>query len=297
MRTMKRDEAHHPRGEPGARGHALALLLAVSLVSGLGCGPMEEAPEHEELGSQQQAYTATNGLAMNGLAMNGLAMNGLAMNGLAMNGLAMKGLSSAPFAQWFHRDPALADMVMTYLVRCALPASQSRTYTSPRTGQVYTWRGSLGLAPGWASGAPANVTEQRVISACLAAHANRFGLHVPISILGRSATGVAIPFTSTELKTYPVTEACFFGNLFSREGVFVGVDVERLDASNTTARACQDGNCAPLVFVGMCRQYCTKDSAGPFYKSCSYKGTSYPPITTRLRQEDYSLLVEKYRRQ
>jgi hypothetical protein len=227
--------------------------------------------------------------------MNGLAMNGLAMNGLAMNGLAMNGLSSTPFAQWFQKDPALADMVMTYLVRCALPASQSRTYKNSRTGQVYTWVGSLGLAPGWANGSAASVTEQRVISACLAAHANRFGLHVPISLLGRGATGAAIPFTPTELKTYPVTEACFFGNLFTREGVFVGVDVETLDPSNTTARACQDGNCAPLVLMGTCRQYCTKDSAGPFYKGCSYKGVSYPPITTRLRQEDYSLLVEKYR--
>jgi hypothetical protein len=289
MTMMMRAKARHPRGESGVATHALALLVALSLLSGLGCGPME-APEQGNLDHQRQAHSSANGLAMNGLAMNGLAMNGLAMNGLAMNGLA-----SASFSKWFQKDPALADMVMHYLVRCAVPSRQSRTYTNPKTGQVYTWEGSLGLAPGWAGGSPASVAEQRIITACLAAHANRFGLHLTLSLLGRGADGANIPFTPSELKKYPIREACFFGNLFTREGVFVGVDVDTLGVDNITTRACQDNNCAPLVLVGTCQQYCTQDSSGPFYRGCSYKGTTYPPLTTRLHQEDYDLLVETFR--
>jgi hypothetical protein len=284
----------------GAGRHALALLFALAVLTGApGCGPREDVGESLDLeDTQGQRLDSNNGLAMNGLAMNGLAMNGLAMNGLAMNGLAMNGLSTTAFSDWFQKDPALSDMVMQYVVRCAVASGESRTYTSPKTGVTYTWEGSLGLAPGWANGLPANVAEQRVITACMAAHANRFGLHLPISVLGRSAIGTAIPFTRSELKTYSAREACFFGNLFSAEGIYVGIDVESAD-DDVTTRACEDVSsstgCEPLVLVGQCKTYCTQDGTGPFYKSCTYKGVTYAPITTRLRQEDLDMLAEMYR--
>jgi hypothetical protein len=285
----------------GAGRHGLALLFALALLtSAPGCGPQEDVGTGLNLEETQgQRLDSTNGLAMNGLAMNGLAMNGLAMNGLAMNGLAMNGLSTAAFSDWFQKDPALSDMVMQYVVRCAVRAGERRTYTNPRTRVTYTWEGSLGLAPGWANGLPANTLEQRVITACMAAHANRFGLHLSISVLGRSATGVAIPFTRSELGTYSAREACFFGNLFSGEGIYVGIDVESTAGEDITTRACEkvdsSSGCEPLVLVGQCRQYCTSDSSGPFYKSCTYKGVTYAPITTRLRQEDLDMLAEMYR--
>ncbi|HEY0093539.1 MAG TPA: hypothetical protein VGB96_04410 [Archangium sp.] len=278
---------------PGAGRHALAMLFALALLtSAPGCGPHEDVGEDLDLeDTRSQPLASTNGLAMNGLAMNGLAMNGLAMNGL----------STSAFSDWFQKDPALSDMVMRYVVRCAVRTGESRTYTDPKTKVTYAWEGSLGLAPGWASGLPANTGEQRVITACMAAHANRFGLHLSISVLGRSATGTAIPFTRTELKTYSAREACFFGNLFSGEGVYVGIDVESTDGEDITTRACEkvdsSGRCEPLVLVGQCRQYCTPDGTGPFYKSCTYNGVTYTPITTRLRQEDLDMLAEMYRRQ
>jgi hypothetical protein len=284
---------------PGAVRHTLAVLFALALLTGApGCGPQEDAGESldlEELGSSRRLDSG-NGLAMNGLAMNGLAMNGLAMNGLAMNGLAMNGLSTAAFSAWFQKDPALSDMVMRYVVRCAVRTGERRTYTQPQTNVSYTWEGSLGLAPGWASGLPANTVEQRVITACMAAHANRFGLHLTISVLGRGALGLPIPYTRAELKKYSAREACFFGNLFTGEGAYVGLDAESSDGDPITTRACETVHsptgCAPLVLVGQCRRHCTLDGAGPFYKSCTYNGVTYAPITTRMREEDLAMLTE-----
>ncbi len=265
----------------GAGRHALALLFALALLtSAPGCGPREDVGESLDLDTQGQGLESTNGLAMNGLAMNGLAMNGLAMNGL----------STSAFTSWFQQDPELANMVMRYVVRCAVQAGERRTYTNPHTNATYAWEGSLGLAPDWASGWPANTAEQRIITACLAAHANRLGRQLPISVLGRGATGAPIPFTSSELGTYSAREACFFGNLFTGEGIFIGLDRQAEGGEGTTTRACAKTdsgiNCAPLILVGECRQYCTLEASGPFYKSCTYKGTTYAPITTRLRPEE-----------
>jgi hypothetical protein len=214
------------------------------------------------------------------------------MNGLSLNGVTMNGLATAAFSDWFNKDPALADLVMQYLVRCSVPSGETRAYTSSATGQSYTWQGGLGLAPAWSSGTPASVTEQQVITACLAAHANSAGRHVPLSILGRNAQRALIPFTSGELATFGEREACFFGNLFAQEGVFLGVD--RASAGITT-RACKSpsgtGNtCAPLVFVGQCQASCRTDGAGPFYDTCTHNGVTYPAITTRLRPEDFQTL-------
>jgi len=54
-------------------------------------------------------------------------------------------------------------------------------------GISYTWAGLLGLAPHWAAGEPIPENEQQLVSACLGAHANRYGAHVPISLLGQTA--------------------------------------------------------------------------------------------------------------
>ncbi|MCY1020250.1 hypothetical protein [Pyxidicoccus sp. MSG2] len=245
--------------------------------------------------------------------MNGLSFNGLSFNGLSFNGLSFNGLSSSAFTSWFDEDPTLASMVMRYVVRCAVPAGEVRSYTAE--GQTYTWPGSLGLAPGWASGVAATLREQQVVSACLAAHANKYNQHVPISVLGRRADGRAIPVTDEELKQYPWRESCFFGNLFTNEGVQVGRDKGRLKPRESSSRACSvvasrgdkedevaealdSGDtsaddsaedlelnrrrCAPLVYVGRCERHCELDDSKSFYASCTWNGVKYPALTTRL---------------
>jgi hypothetical protein len=264
------------------------MLWALGLV---GCNPTEPG-EPEPLAHQSQAQRVDNGLAYNGLAYNGLAYNGLAYNGLAYNGL-----STADFQAWFAGDRALADQVMQYVVRCALSETQTLTYTDPVANQSYTWTGSLGLAPGWASGAPATLREQQVITACLAAHVNKYRQHVRFSVLGRDAEKKEIPTTALELLEYSQREACFFGNLFTGEGVYVGNDRGLLDARESTSRACSltssaGGNaslCPPMIRVGSCTEFCSLETTKGFYKSCTYNGVSYAPLTTRLRPLDIFL--------
>lgn len=281
-----------------ARARALLCTVAVLwLGAGAGCGPTDEPTGAPEVGTTEQGLVALNGLAFNGLAFNGLAFNGLAFNGLAFNGLAFNGLafnglSTKAFSDWFQLDPKLADMVMHYTVACAVPYGQVRTYKL--NGTTYTWYGWFGLAPDWANGSPASTAEQQIISACLAAHGNKYGKRVLISVQGRGARGVPIPTSSWELDAFPVREACFFGNLFTSEGLFVGNDRGMLDQRESTPRACalssnakaaQDA-CPPLVYTDSCQSHCTKDPTNTYYVSCSYNGTTYLPITTRMREED-----------
>ncbi|MFP2932758.1 hypothetical protein ACLESO_47950 [Pyxidicoccus sp. 3LG] len=248
----------------------------------------------------------------NGLSVNGLSFNGLSFNGLSFNGLSFNGLSTEAFASWYRANPALADQVMHYLVHCAVPAGEARTYEDATTGQLRTWSGGLGLAPAWAGGAPATLHEQQVVSACLTAHANKYGQRVPISVLGLRADGVAIAVTEEESKQYKWRESCFFGNLFSGEGVFVGRDKGRLKSRESSSRACsvvasrgdredeeasEDGasvedppeelelnrrRCAPLVYIGRCERHCALDASKSFYASCTWNGVTYPALTTRM---------------
>lgn len=281
----------------GARGW-LSLVAVLMGVGASGCGPEGISPDTEWEGQRQELGSA-NGLSANGLSANGLSANGLSANGLSANGLSATGLSTSSFSTWFSQDPAQTDMVMRYVVRCAVPAGETRTYTDPRTGVSYTWSGGLGLARGWASGAAPTSLEQQVITSCLLAHVNRYGLSIPISVLGRDAQGSVIPFTQSELNTYPVREACFFGNLFTQEGLFFGVDRRVADETEYLTRACAgleggSGNpatrCTPLTYVGTCASSCVQDPKGPFYSGCSHHGMRYLALTTRMRQPDYEQL-------
>ncbi|WNG52664.1 hypothetical protein F0U60_30530 [Archangium minus] len=274
----------------------LSALLLLSFASA--CGSVESPSEAQKPAAQAQAQQHELDAFLsspNGLAFNGLAFNGLAFNGLAFNGLAFNGLTSAEFSSWFQTDPELGDMVMKYLVQCAVPAGQTRSYTEPDTGLTHTWTGNLGLAPGWAKGAPASLEEQQLISACLAAHTNKYGLHVPLSVLGPTASGTHIPYSAEELASFPEKEGCFFGNLFTDEGVFVGSDGRPLHRTESSTRACalsspldkESQPCLPIVRVDpLCDRFCEKDATRTFYVRCTYNGISYRPVTTRISRED-----------
>ncbi len=267
----------------------LAALAAAALAA---CGPLTPAERAQTQGLSDENGLSPNGLNQNGLSQNGLSQNGLSQNGLSQNGLSQNGLGSA-FTTWFNQDAALSSVVMQYIVRCALPSGQTRTWTNPATGAAYTWQGALGLTPSWSSGSAASTAEQQLITACLAAHVNKYGLHVTVSMQGRTASNAAIPLEWNELSTFPVKEGCFFGNLFNGEGIFVGEDHAAWDLKYSSVRACAldyawgpSPDCAPLQVVGDCSAICTPDASGNYYTSCSYNGRSYKPITTRLRSSD-----------
>jgi len=262
----------------------LALLLAMSV----GCGPVEE-----DTSEPQVPLTQTQQLeSVNSATLNGLAFNGLAFNGLAVNGLAVNGLSSASFNAWFDQNDTLASMVMRYLVGCAAPAGVTLTHTDTK-GRTYVWPGALGLAPDWASGQPANVTEQQLVSACLAAHVNKYGRSVAISLQGTNARREPIPTPPEELQAFSQREGCFFGNLFNGEGIYVGNDDRLLYQNESSVRACalsrensQGNACLPILHVGSCAASCTPDPTGTYYTRCSLNGITYVPLTTRIQRQD-----------
>jgi hypothetical protein len=265
----------------------LSTLLVLGSVA---CGAVEppapqDALEAEETRAEEQDLSTTNGIITNGIITNGIITNGI-----ITNGLSSANLGSPDFEAWFAEDPVRAAELMHYLVQCAVPAGQTRTYT--RAGTTYTWTGNMGLAPDWAGGQPATEAEQQLVSACLAAHVNKYGVHVQVSVLGRSAVGALLSLTLSELLSFSEKEGCFFGNLFAGQGLYAGRDRDRLSAEWSSPRACvlrpATGStvCAPILHVGSCETYCTKDSLGLSYASCTYNGVTYKPLTTRIRSSD-----------
>ncbi len=283
-RTLTSMAAHFP----ALRSAAPALLVWGALT--VGCGSIEEPLEPSRLAHQSQELGSDNGLSANGLSANGLSANGLSANGLSANGL-----KSEDFRTWFQSNRPLSVAVMRYVVLCAVPAGESRTFRDDSTGETFTWSGALGLAPDWARGRRASTTEQQLVSACLAAHVNKYGVHIPISVLGKTSKNQVIPYTSSELATFSHKEACFFGNLFTSESINVGKEGGNLNPRESSARACslwsntystRSADCAPLTYVGSCGSYCSLDGSKTYYTSCNFNGTKYRPITTRLREED-----------
>jgi hypothetical protein len=165
------------------------------------------------------------------------------------------------------------------------------TWTNPVTQATYTWQGNLGLTPGWAAGTPANMFEQQLISACLAAHANKYGVNVSFSFQGLKANGRPVPVEPGELNTFTQREGCFFGNLFQEEGVFVGSD-SALPSTESSVRACgmdapgADDSCAPIQRVGSCASMCYPDPQHHYFLACAHNGKLYPAATTRIKPSD-----------
>ena len=284
------------------RMHSAALLAAI--VGGAwGCGSGAESDPSFDLRGQELASAngmssnglSSNGLSSNGMSSNGLSSNGLSSNGLSSNGLSSNGLSSLSFANWWaSQTESYAAMVMRYVVKCAYSPSQTLSYTAP-SGTAYAWQGNLGIAPTWASGQPIPAIEKQLMTACLAAHANKFGIVLGISVLGLDAAGTPLPQAANELSTYSVAEGAFFGNLYDAAGIYACSDT-LLPDNKSSARACAFNNqqssgtaspCPEITFVGSCSTYCKKSPTNsPYWTSCTYKNVAYRPLTTHIPSSD-----------
>jgi len=267
----------------------MKYLLALVLVSGC------MVDTDIETSASDEALTSTNGLSLNGLSLNGMSLNGLSLNGTSLNGLSLNGLdlglATTQFSSWFQTDPVNNAAQVSYIVKCAKPTGQTMTWKNPATGVSYTWPGELGLAPLWTNRAM-TTTEQQVMSACMVAHANKFGVHVPIAVEGITAAGTMIPQAAGELTTYSVREAGWFGNTATGEGIFVCLDHTAWTASVSSARACaidmQPPNtvsavCPPITFTGPCGPICTPDATKTYYTSCKWNNKTYVPLVTRMQ--------------
>jgi hypothetical protein len=221
-----------------------------------------------------------------------MGANGMPPNLLAINGLKPNSLTDDHFKKWFATDPKTANTLMKYLVKCSLPAGLGMDFDYG--GIHYVWPGLLGLAPHWAEGESIPEAEQQLVTACLAAHANRYGAHVAISLLGRDSNQTPLRTYADELSDFPVTEGCFFGNVFRKDGAFSANDRPTpVTADESSLRACAlpdrtgsgaSSMCAPIRYAGNCRDLCQPDPTNTYYVSCTVGGKSYLPVTTRIQR-------------
>jgi len=265
---------------------AAAALAALTLAA---CGPGAGTPlttaGEKEFGDAVQALTSNNGMSVNGMSVNGMSVNGMSVNGLTSAALTTK-----EFKNWFNLLPPLNDVVMKYVVLCAAPSGSTYSFYSSTAKKTYTWYGNLGVAPGWVSGHAITSAEEQLVSACLAAHVNKFLLQIPIAIEGKAANGTSLPVLSGELAGYDVRESCFFGNLFNGDGIYAGIDHADWGSRWSSPRACAfayasigtDQDCPPIRIAGVCSQICTPAADGLSYDSCSYGGKTFKALATRI---------------
>lgn len=263
-----------------------SALFAFSLYSLLAtaCRP-EVGPEADA--AAWGALVTENALAPNALAPNSLVPNALAPNALAPNALAPNALapnSLAPTALTALQDATvvgdLARQLLRYTVGCALAPTQSFSFSWIDAAGVVrdeTYAGELGIAPDWAAAPLTDVTRQRLVSACLAARVNWYGVSVVISVRSvRQPLRTIV--TDEELADYPDIEGAFWGNVFS--------DTPYLNAcyhpgNEAIARAAlrdcavghvEDGQTVPCGIIalrGPCSEACPGFSAGgEYYPLC-----------------------------
>jgi len=190
---------------------ATSLILASALVGGCqapaGADSDQSAGESELVSSNGlsmiNGLSLTNGLSGNGLSGNGLSGNGLSGEALVLNPLSTNGLSSSTYLM----NSDAGRSTLSYLVRCALPAGHTIT-KKDSTGASYSFAGGIGLTPQWETGS-CNNDCQEWISACMLAHVNTAGAHIPIWIVGQDSY-----LGWGQSSSYPNQEGTFFGNIF-----------------------------------------------------------------------------------
>ena len=251
-----------------------ATLIAFTILVPLsGCA--WEHPEDEAVGSEESAVAADNALAINALAINALSPTALAtVQDPGPNG-------------------ALARQLLSYTVGCALPATQSFSFSwTDVQGAVHaeTYPGLLGLAPQWAYGALGRRTSQELVSACLAARVNYFGVPVHLSVRGATSL-LSANTTSAELAAYPYVEGAFWGNLFTATpSVSACYDTADVSHSRADQRECATGflaadgstqPCGIINLAGPCETQCQGfDACGGYYLGC---GGSDDAVTVGLQ--------------
>jgi hypothetical protein len=130
--------------------------------------------------------------------------NGLqATNGLnVVNGLqGVNGLS----AQNGYMTSEHGRMIVQYLVRCALGSGDSLV-KQDQYGNNFTYQGGLGLAPSWKTGGCGQDCSE-MISACMMAHINSSGTHIPLWMDSPDSVGWGLS------PSFPTREGTFFGEL------------------------------------------------------------------------------------
>jgi Ricin-type beta-trefoil lectin domain-like len=180
---------------------SMGAAAVFGFVGGAGCSQIDTSSPPQQ---ESAALARSNGLP----AINGLkAHNGLGTaNGLkAHNGLTTStGLSATTGLM----TTGMGRRTVAYLAKCALGASQ-QLVKQDQYGNSYTFPGEIGLAPEWYGGSLSTTGEQ-MVSACMMAHVNTAGVHVPVWLVsGAPAIGWG------QNPAYPNMEGTFFGDIMN----------------------------------------------------------------------------------
>ncbi|WP_428269725.1 hypothetical protein [Haliangium sp.] len=174
----------------------------------------------EDIASSREEVYSHNALSENRLSMNRLSMNRLNGWTLALNTGEADGMNETDDGR----------EVLEYLARCALPEGD---YLHVEYGiQVWDYPGVLGFAPNWEH-EPLTLAERQLISACLLAHVNAFGISVPISVRHGSLSEPSVE----ESEVFYYGDGVFFGDLFEGTAKKYSCHIPARDYYDATAQA------------------------------------------------------------
>jgi hypothetical protein len=159
---------------------------------------------------------------------------------------------------------AALDMLLKYMIQCALEPSQSATiYAADGTPKLYL--GAMGLAPEWRDAA-LSVAGAHKVSACVGARANGLGQTVAISLRHPE-----IATTPVEVDLFSTHEGAFWGDLFSGEPYLKACVV---DGGGLSGRICAESESCGFVVQGDCATVCAAYDPVNGYSQCGAEGAT-----------------------
>jgi hypothetical protein len=170
-------------------------------------------------------------LTYNALTYNALTYNALSANARANPMMAKVPLDSNSYNGGVEElkgqlsDPTgRTQEFFHYLVTCALAPGQTVEYKDEIFGGTYdaVYEGQLGLCPSWHTDAASDMCRQ-VVSSCLIARQNAFGISVELSTRGHDGERNVLATDTAELDQFDWREGAFFGDVFG--GLADGIDV------------------------------------------------------------------------
>jgi hypothetical protein len=271
----------------------IAILLLGLVLPLVGCAAASAQDDDESVGVAPSALVGDNALNVNALNVNALNVNALNVNALNVNALAPQGLSAI-------QDPSangeLMRSLLRYAVGCAFDSSQSFSFNwTDSSGTVHeeSYPGHIGLAPEWTTG-PLSAFGGQMVSACLAARTNWYGVPVVISMRSKHDP-LWIHVLDEERTAYPFLEGAFWGNLFAPTPYLRACHTEaNIAHSRAAQRDCAAGHvdtaggietCGIIDIVGTCEEHCKKINVpGQLYWDCTdpVHGRTNNVITTAL---------------
>ncbi len=275
----------------------LAPFLPFLVLLAVGCGAEtggddEIDGDSEDIAEARGALVTDNAIIPNAIIPNAIIPNAIIPNAIIPNAIIPNAMDPGALAALQSDSPAgqLSRMFIRYVVSCALEPTQSFSFSWTETGgtvHAEVYPGKLGIAPGWATGPLTDVTEQRLISACVAARTNWYGVTVTLSLRSK-LDPLRTAVQSAELDAYPHVEGAFWGNLFTAtphiNTCYVSANVNLSRAANRDCAAGHlDANgqpvpCGMINILGDCSDYCSNlDPHERWFNSCEDPGEPGSP--------------------